>query len=265
MSAKSSIRLIISFGILAALFASPKPAFASSSCGGTYVAKEGETLWTIASTCGTTVAAIRQANPSIGFWLHAGQTLSVPGTQSGGQTGGTNYGYQGAANCQAQYSGSCYGTQNSGNCYGTPSMGNCYVSNCYGSQYHGSAYGSTAGVPTYVVQTGDTLRKIADRLGIPLCDLIFANPQIANPDLIYPGQVICLPAYMAQTTHRPGVAQVQPTRPPKLAGNMYRIDRGETLKEIARKFDLTVESIMAVNPTIRQPGYIHPGMVIRLW
>jgi hypothetical protein len=46
---------------------------------------------------------------------------------------------------------------------------------------------------TYVVGVCEWLVKIANRLGIPYADLIGVNPQIANPNLIYPGQVINLP------------------------------------------------------------------------
>jgi LysM repeat protein len=45
----------------------------------------------------------------------------------------------------------------------------------------------------YVVGTCDTLSSIAAALGIKLSALIAANPQIKNPDLIYPGQVLNLP------------------------------------------------------------------------
>jgi molybdate transport system substrate-binding protein len=45
----------------------------------------------------------------------------------------------------------------------------------------------------YTVQPGDTMFIIAQRLGIDLDALIAANPQIENPDLIYPGQVINVP------------------------------------------------------------------------
>ena len=47
---------------------------------------------------------------------------------------------------------------------------------------------------SYVVQQGDTLGKIAARLGIRLSDVLAVNPQIWNPSLIYVGQVINLPA-----------------------------------------------------------------------
>ena len=46
---------------------------------------------------------------------------------------------------------------------------------------------------TYVVQKGDTLGKIAGRLGVRLNDILTVNPQIWNPSLIYVGQVINLP------------------------------------------------------------------------
>lgn len=45
----------------------------------------------------------------------------------------------------------------------------------------------------YVVQKGDTLWKIAKRYGVSLETIISSNPQLENPDLIYPGQKICVP------------------------------------------------------------------------
>lgn len=46
---------------------------------------------------------------------------------------------------------------------------------------------------TYVVQQGDTLGKIAARIGVSWRDILAVNPQIYNPSLIYTGQVINLP------------------------------------------------------------------------
>jgi LysM repeat protein len=46
---------------------------------------------------------------------------------------------------------------------------------------------------TYVVQKGDTLAKIAARIGVSWRDILAVNPQIYNPSLIYAGQVINLP------------------------------------------------------------------------
>ncbi len=58
--------------------------------------------------------------------------------------------------------------------------------------------GYTPGYPpassTYVVQYGDTLEKIAARGNTSLSNLLAVNPQIQNPNLIYVGQVINVPA-----------------------------------------------------------------------
>ena len=44
-----------------------------------------------------------------------------------------------------------------------------------------------------IVKKGDNLTKIANRMGVGLQDLIKANPQIKNPNLIYPGDEISIP------------------------------------------------------------------------
>ena len=47
---------------------------------------------------------------------------------------------------------------------------------------------------THTVASGDTLWKIAVRYQVGLSEIKSANPQIKNYDLIYPGQVIRIPA-----------------------------------------------------------------------
>lgn len=45
----------------------------------------------------------------------------------------------------------------------------------------------------YTVQTGDTIWSIAVKNQIGISELLKANPQIKNPNLIYPGQKINIP------------------------------------------------------------------------
>ena len=45
----------------------------------------------------------------------------------------------------------------------------------------------------YIVQKGDTLWGIGKRCGVTLAQLIAANPQIKNPNLIYPGDRVNIP------------------------------------------------------------------------
>ncbi|MCA1029938.1 SafA/ExsA family spore coat assembly protein [Bacillus timonensis] len=49
------------------------------------------------------------------------------------------------------------------------------------------------GTTTYTVQPGDSLWKISLRYQIGLSEIISANPQFPNPNLIYPGQKVTIP------------------------------------------------------------------------
>jgi LysM repeat protein len=69
-----------------------------------------------------------------------------------------------------------------------------YIPTGYAPTYYSQAGG------TYVVQWGDTLGKIALRMGLSLNELLAVNPQIWNINLIYPGQVINLPANAGGTS-----------------------------------------------------------------
>lgn len=62
---------------------------------------------------------------------------------------------------------------------------------------------------TYVVKHGDTLWDIARAHGVSLAELEAANPQIRNPDLIYPGQHVNLPAAGTTSTNGNGGFQTQ--------------------------------------------------------
>jgi len=56
------------------------------------------------------------------------------------------------------------------------------------------------GQPVYVVKQGDSLSVIAANLGISESTLLSLNPQITNPSLIYPGEVLNLPAGIIPVT-----------------------------------------------------------------
>ncbi|WP_066482067.1 MULTISPECIES: LysM peptidoglycan-binding domain-containing protein [unclassified Sphingomonas] len=67
----------------------------------------------------------------------------------------------------------------------------------------------------HVVQQGDTLGAIARRAGVGIDGLLAANPQIANPDRIYPGDVLRIPVAerpaAASPAHAGAVAPVAGT------------------------------------------------------
>ncbi|MDQ3004039.1 MAG: LysM peptidoglycan-binding domain-containing protein [Chloroflexota bacterium] len=90
---------------------------------------------------------------------------------------------------------------------------------------------------TYVVQKGDTLAKIAARIGVSWRDILAVNPQIWNPSLIYTGQVINLPGSVSgpPPTHYPPPSH--PTYPPAPGGSS-----GLSTLTIAYKHGLFVRS-----------------------
>jgi tyrosinase len=96
----------------------------------------------------------------------------------------------------------------------------------------------------YVVQTGDTLAAIANRFGVGLSALKAANPQVANPDRIFPGQVVTIPGSFPA------------------AGSDYVVQTGDTLIAIANRFGVSVAALKAANPQISNPDSIFPGQII---
>jgi LysM repeat protein len=161
MNIKKLVQWFVITVLLVTSFMSTGGALAWSKCPTYITVQWGDTLSGIAKLCDTTVDAIRAANPGLGWWLYAGQTLYIP----------TGY---------------------------TP-----------------PSYPPTSG--TYVVQSGDTLGKIAARGKTSVSDILAVNPQIYNPSLIYVGQVINLPAGVnvpPPTNYPPPPPPTKPTPPP---------------------------------------------------
>lgn len=59
------------------------------------------------------------------------------------------------------------------------------------------AAAQTADTDVYTVQPGDSLWKISLKYQVGLSEIISANPQFSNPDLIYPGDKVTVPLYTA--------------------------------------------------------------------
>jgi len=87
MTTKRIFNLIAALAILLTAFAPTSAALAWYGCSSTVTVQWGDTLSGIAAQCGTTVGAIRAANPNLGWWLYAGQVLYIPT----GNTSGNNY------------------------------------------------------------------------------------------------------------------------------------------------------------------------------
>ena len=102
----------------------------------------------------------------------------------------------------------------------------------------------------YIVQAGDTMSAIAFRYNVTLNALIMANPQINDPNLIYPGQTIQIPTPSAVI--------------PITGQRIYIVLGGDTLSGIAHAYGTSVVALLKANPGITNPDLIFPGQVIIL-
>jgi LysM repeat protein len=222
-------------------------ALAWSGCGSTYTVRWGDTLYGIAAYCDTTASALQRANPGLGSWVYAGQVLVLPGAAWDNGNGYSTYVVAPGDTLKAI--AMRYGTSMDA----LARLNGIYNYNLiYAGQRlivpNAGSYVPPAPPPggsTYVIQPGDTLRKLAFRWGVTINAILAANPQITNPSLIYVWQVINIPGSSAAPVY-------------------YTVQRGDTLQIIAARYGTSVYSLQMLNPQIRNPNWIFAGMVIRV-
>ncbi len=103
-----------------------------------------------------------------------------------------------------------------------------------------------------VVRSGDTLFFFAQTFGVSVEEILQVNPGIIDPDVIFPGQIVRIPA-------RPLIGP-----DPEFARAQYLVRPSDSLFLIAQMFGLTVDLLIQENPQIVDPNLIHPGQVINL-
>src|SRR5215216_6158710 len=97
MNTKNFLQLFVLLSVLLASFASTSSAFAAPAsagqCGTSVTVVSGDTLRKIADRCGTSVAALRLANPEIGWGnlIYPNQVLLLPGAILYGDNGYDTY------------------------------------------------------------------------------------------------------------------------------------------------------------------------------
>ena len=104
----------------------------------------------------------------------------------------------------------------------------------------------------YTIQSGDTLSAIARRYGTTVQELVNIN-NIQNPDLIYPGEKLRI---LTNSTI--------PGNEERGTGDIiYTVRRGNTLSQIARAYNVSIEHIVELN-NIENPNLIYPGQKLRI-
>jgi LysM repeat protein len=256
MNTTKFLQLFVLLSVLLASFASTSSAVAAPTaagqCGTSVTVVSGDTLRKIADRCGTSVAALRLANPEIGWGnlIYPNQVLLLPGAILYGDNGYDTYIV--ARGDTLKSLANRFGTSVDILLSLNRSITN--VNLIYEGQRLVVPSGRGVPVPPppsnppptngqiYYAQSGDTLRKIAARFNTSVDAILKVNPQITNPNLIFVGQGIAIPA---------GVST-------------YAVQRGDTLRIIANRFGTTVDSLLALNPNIKNPNLIYVGQIIRV-
>jgi peptidoglycan DL-endopeptidase LytF len=254
MNAKKFLQLFVLIAVLLASLATTSSAFAAPAlngpCGTSVTVASGDTLRKIADRCGTTVSALRRANPEIGSGnlIYPGQVLLLPGTILGSDGGYLIYIVERGDTLKAlanRFGSTVDSILASNTSITNPNViyeGQRLTIYAVGPGNPPPSNPPPASGQVYYAVQGDTLRKIAAKFNTSVDVILKLNPQITNPNLIYVGQAVTVPA---------------------VASN-YTVQRGDTLRIIANKFGTTVNALLALNPKITNPNVIYVGQVIRV-
>ena len=104
----------------------------------------------------------------------------------------------------------------------------------------------------YTVQSGNTLGEIAAMYGTTAQQIADLNG-ITNINLIYPGERLRI--------HTNSTVNGSESR--QMNEIIYTVERGNTLSQIARAYNVTVESLVELN-NITNPNLIYPGEKIKI-
>lgn len=121
------------------------------------------------------------------------------------------------------------------------------------------------------IPKGATLSGLAKQYNTSVNDLLKANPNIKNPNLIIAGASLNLPTVPEMATFdKPkepiDIKQVE-AKYQELglgAGTSYTIKSGDTLSALAKANNTTIAEIMKLNPTITNPNLIYAGKSLNL-
>ena len=108
----------------------------------------------------------------------------------------------------------------------------------------------------YRVRRGDTLGRIARRFRTTVSALAAMN-NLTQTHLIQPGQVLRVPGGGPAASRV--VRELERPQNPR----RYRVRRGDTLGRIAKRFDTTVDTLVAMN-NLTQAHYIKPDQVLKV-
>jgi len=188
--------------------------------------KRGETLSTISRKYGVSMAAIRDANGIKGSVIHPGELLLIPGGPA------------------------------SATLAALAAPRDDIAAQLPEGQRRTSYTSSSARTRVHVVRSGDTLWSVARRYGVTVPALADANGLSANAGLV-PGARLDIPG-------KGGGSSASSSKSSDASRMTYKVRRGDTLSEIADKFNVTVRELMTWN-RLRQSSSLRTGQRLVLY
>lgn len=241
--------------------------------------KSGDSLWKLAQTYNTSVAALTSANHLSTTVLSIGQTLTIPGSNSGTSS---------TSSSTTKKSGSSVYTVKSGDSLwlianefkmtvqelkklnglssdliragqklkvsGTVSSSSSSSSSTKSSSNKSSGSASSTG--TYKVQLGDSLWKIANKVNMSVAELKVLNN--LKSDTIYVNQLLKTKSSGSDTSSKDTSSKSNQNS----ATTKYTVKSGDSLWKIANNYNLTVQQIRNINNLKSDVLYV--GQVLKL-
>lgn len=114
---------------------------------------------------------------------------------------------------------------------------------------------SLPGCFEYTIQRGDSLSGVASHYLIPVSTVLALNPEITDPSIVVVGHILYL--------GRDPFLRLPPC-PATPDCSLYTVRPGDRLSTIAGRFGITLDAVLAANPTITDANAIFSGEVIEL-
>ncbi|BET55944.1 peptidoglycan endopeptidase LytF [Bacillus subtilis] len=240
--------------------------------------KSGDSLWKLAQTYNTSVAALTSANHLSTTVLSIGQTLTIPGSKSStsSSTSSSTTKKSGSSVYTVKSGDSLWLIANefkmtvqelkklnglssdliragqklkvSGTVSSSPSSSKKSNSNKSSS--------SSSSTGTYKVQLGDSLWKIANKVNMSIAELKVLNN--LKSDTIYVNQVLKTKSSGSDTSSKDTSSKSNQTS----ATTKYTVKSGDSLWKIANNYNLTVQQIRNINNLKSDVLYV--GQVLKL-